>query len=53
MISFEEVVQINEFISKVQDEINDKFYTNVPEKALILILKRYEEFKKGAESGNS
>lgn len=49
MISFDEVVQINEFVSKVQDEVYDEFYTHVPQKALVLILKRYEEFKKDLE----
>lgn len=47
MTQFQEYLEISEFLRKVRDKVNDKFYVDVPDKAIVLILKEYEEFKKG------
>lgn len=47
--NFDEYVEITEFLSKVRDKVNDKFYVDVPDIAIVLILKEYEEFKKRME----
>ena len=47
MNQFEEYLELSEFLRKVRDKVNDKFYVDVPDRAIVLILKEYEEFKKG------
>lgn len=49
MNGFQEYMLLSEWMDKVRDEVNDKFYIDVNEKAIIHILKRYEELKKETE----
>jgi hypothetical protein len=49
MDGFQEYLTLSEWMSKVRDEVNDKFYIDVTDKAIIHILKRYEELKKEME----
>lgn len=35
MTQFEEYLELSEFLRKVRDKVNDKFYVDVPDKAIV------------------
>ena len=47
--NLDDYIEVTEFMDSIQTELNDKFYIDVPYKALVLAFKRYEEFKKRME----
>lgn len=46
MNGFQEYMTLSEWMSEVREELDDEFYIDVLDKAIIHILKRYEELKK-------
>lgn len=51
MNKFEEFMVLSEFLDKVRNEVDDRFYINLPDKVIIHVLKQYEEFKKELPDG--